>query len=253
MAKPADFRRSLILSDIHAPYHDERALAVAEKLCRWLRPHSLILAGDIIDCYPCSRFDRDPDRSSGKAMQAEIDTTIDILDRLRKSAGNACEITYLAGNHEDRLHKTLLRKAPELCGIEALEVPALLHLDELGITYLPSSKLYRIHGLVVEHGQVIRSRSGYSAKGQLDKRGISGVSGHTHRLGVSYHSDMAGTARWAENGCLCSLTPEYLVGDPDWQHGCTILWHDADSGHTALDQVHISDGRALYHGQTFAA
>jgi predicted phosphodiesterase len=250
---PDGYTRTLILSDIHAPYEDPAALSVALQLCRWLRPHTLILAGDILDCYACSRFAKDPARATGKALQAELSRTTQIIHDLRIAAGSATDIIYLAGNHEDRIAKTLLTKAGELYGLDALEVHALLHLDAYRVQYIDSHTLYRHHGMIIEHGQVIRSRSGYSAKGQLDKRGVSGISGHTHRLGVIHHTDMAGSTVWAENGCLCALDPEYLVGTPDWQQGCSVLWRHPESGHTALDQVAITDGTALYAGQAFCA
>ena len=95
----------------------------------------------------------------------------------------------------------------------------LLGLRELGVQYVKSGKM-EYHGFIVKHGHMVRKRSGYSAHAELEGAGKSGASGHTHRLGQVYHTDLTGVYTWLETGCLCDLEPEYAEGKKmDWQHG----------------------------------
>ncbi len=241
----ATAERAVYLSDLHCPHHDPRAVACALSFIRWFDPAKVFLLGDICDFYQLSRFDRRPDRNL--ELQGDLDATREVLTRIRDAVPSA-QVVYLEGNHEARLTKYLW-KHPEVAGLNALRLPHLLGLDDLDISYVSADTVYRYGGLCIEHGEIVRARSGYSARGQLDRRGVSGVSGHTHRLSVHYHTDLAGVHWWAENGCLCGLTPEYLKA-PDWQQGFTVT-HTDPSGRIAVEQVLVSDGSAVFAGRVF--
>ena len=59
------------------------------------------------------------------------------------------------------------------------------------------------------------------AKAELKKAGVSGVSGHTHRLGT-YRAVGYGATQWTEQGCMCLLEPDYIVGPPNWTQGIAV-------------------------------
>jgi len=214
---PRTVERVAYLPDIHAPYHDEPALVAALRYVRQLRPHVVYQLGDLVDFYPLSRFDRDPARAD--SLQDELDQGRDILRRIRAAAGKA-RLYLIKGNHEHRLTRYLWQRAPEMSGLRGLRLPALLGLDELDIRYVDRGvTLHRDR--IVKHGTLIRQRAGYTATGEMERAGQSGVSGHSHRLGHVHRRNYRGrVSDWIEAGCLCRMDPEYMEGATvDWCHG----------------------------------
>lgn len=245
------YERHVFIPDLHPPFHDEEACAVAAAFLRFYRPHRLWFLGDAVDFYALSRFDRDPARSL--QLQHELDTAHDLLAFLRGAAPQA-SATLIKGNHEDRLRRYLWTKAAELSGLRGLDVASLLGLDALDIAYAESGQA-RVADFVIKHGTLVRARSGYTATGELDKCGLSGVSGHTHRLaGPIYRRTLAGSVCWAEAGCLCDLNPEYLEGSvADWQHGLAYGELERDGNRFTVHVLPIVNGRVIFDGREISA
>ena len=231
------------LYDLHAPYHDPEALSTALAFVRSVRPAGVVVGGDWADFYQCSKFVSDPGRQL--ELQPDLDTCYAALRELRRAAPNA-KIVYLRGNHEHRLQKYLFSKAPELSKLRALTVPDLLRLKELDIEWIECG-FRRIGGLFWKHGNIVRNRAGYSAYAELEKTGVSGVSGHTHRLAQVYRTTEAGRFTWVEAGCLCGMSPEYAEGQTmDWLHG--IVYAELEQGGDAFSvhPVPIVNGRIRF-------
>lgn len=246
MPKPrqtrAETERAIFLGDWHHPYHDEAAVELALAFTAWFKPHAVFILGDFLDFYEVSRFDKDPARLLD--LQDDLDQGKRTLRRLRKAAPDA-KIRYLDGNHEHRLVKYVWEH-PEISPLDCLKLPSLLGLAELGISHHGYHEQLRWHGLLVEHGNRANKLSAYTARAMLEARGVSGVSGHTHRLGTHYRTDFAGQRVWAENGCLCNLRPEYVIGLPDWQHGFSVARAVRGKDRFILESVPIV-GHALYY------
>jgi predicted MPP superfamily phosphohydrolase len=236
----------LFLSDIHVPYHDKTAIKLATGFITLYKPDVIYLIGDIIDFYSLSKYDKDPKRLL--TLQDDIDETIDVLDSIRKAAGDATPIFYRSGNHEYRLDKYLVSH-PEISQLRAMKLSSLLEFEQLNITEIGYSETHILHGIQVEHGDIVRKRSGYTAGGMLDRRWSSGISGHTHRLGVHHISNMSGDHFWAENGCLCSLSPHYLIGRPDWQQGFSMMTKIDE--HMIVEQAKIIGGKMMFRDQRY--
>lgn len=246
------YERIIFLPDIHVPYEDEDALGTALAFIRHFKPNYIFILGDLLDCYSLSRFDKDPARLL--QLPDEIKKGKQVLKAIRHVAPKA-KITYVRGNHELRITKYLWRHAAELSTLPALALPILLGFKELGIKYIENGSL-NFKGLMIKHGKVTRSKSGYSGYGEMERSGISGVSGHTHRLGQIYKSNLGGMFTWVEAGCLCNLYPEYLEGEPeDWQHGLAYGYFEPGRGNRFL--VHtlpiikrkvVFGGKVIRHG-----
>jgi len=239
------FEKSIFLSDMHVPFEQHKSLKVVNSFMSWFKPDRIFLMGDIIDFYAVSTFDKDPERIT--SLQADINTAHKILKGMRASNTKA-EITYIEGNHEHRLQKYLW-KHPEISSLDALSMTNLLHLDELKITYVNQFESIKYHKFLIEHGSVVRQQSAYTARAMLEKRGMSGISGHTHRMGAHYLTNMSGSYAWFETGCLCDLHPEYVVGQPNWMNGFSI-------GHFKgkrfnIEQIPIVDNHASYGEMEF--
>lgn len=252
-------RTAVVYSDTHVPYHDDKALVVVQSIVRDLQPDVLVHLGDLLDCYSLSRFSRDPLRASG--MQHEIDLARVHLHQMRQLAPHA-ECWLLEGNHEDRLRRTIWDMpggAAELARLTAFQKamtwPELLGLNEIGwqfVSCADQSRTEIIPKLILKHGNVVRKWSGWSGKGEWEKYGKGGMSGHVHRLGSFYHRDHHGAHAWFEVGCTCTIDPEYLR-DPDWQQGCAVVTWDPDTLWYNVELVYIQDGKAMHRDQQYAA
>lgn len=202
----------IALGDIHFPYHNPNALDYTLSFISKFKPKYIILLGDIVDCYSLSRFDKDPSRIL--SLQKEFDYANSFIKELRSIAPYS-KIIYIEGNHERRLQK-YLNSHPEIASIRSLTVPTLLGLDSLQVPYLSE---FELGGIIFTHGEVVRKYSGQSARGEMEINDSNGVSGHTHRLALIHKSTRTRDLQWAEAGCLCTLTPDYIDHIPDWQNG----------------------------------
>ena len=224
----------VVLSDIHFPYHDEKALKAVYNFLSNTHVDTIILNGDILDFYDVSSFDKDPDRIN--SLQKEIDMAQKFFKKLRGLAPKA-KIVFVKGNHEDRIER-YLKKHPELYSLDALKLPNLLNLDNYAIEY--KDKGFKLGSLKIIHGDMVRKFSGYTARGELEKHDSSGISSHTHRGGVYYYRTPERYLAWFESFCLCDLNPEY-ISEPNWQQGFLYGYVEKDS--FAVTPIPIVDGK----------
>lgn len=224
----------IVLSDIHFPYHDDKALKAVYKFLEQHPVDTIILNGDILDFYDVSSFDKDPSRIN--SLQKEIDMATKFFKKLRNLAPKA-RIIFVKGNHEDRLER-YLRKHPELYSLNALKLPNLLNLDNYVIEYSP--KGFKLGSLKIIHGDIVRKFSAYTARGELEKHDSSGISSHTHRGGAYYYRTPERYLAWFESFCLCDLNPEY-INEPNWQLGFLYGYVEKDS--FAVTPIPIVDGK----------
>lgn len=228
--KPA-LEKHLFLSDFQIPEHDTMALKAVLNFIPDFKPDVIHFVGDILDLTKQSTFAQNPFDKHTLNDEIRIAREIlgDFTDTARK-ANKKCKFFFYAGNHEERLINSVARKAPDLIDLlnddkeYVLSLPSLLQLKRLGIKWVPYFKSHIEKGEVtVEHGDVARSKSGYTAHAMMDKRGTNGVSGHTHRLGIVFRTQGSKERFWIENGSLCkrNFKNPYLKL-PDWIQGFSI-------------------------------
>jgi UDP-2,3-diacylglucosamine pyrophosphatase LpxH len=242
------YRRVLFVSDIHCPYQDNKALRAMYEFMDWWKPQEVIVLGDLVDFYAVSRFSREPERVL--KLQGELDESVEVLSDIRKHAPKA-PMTFIRGNHEARLKRYLWSNAQELDCLRALRLESLLEFDKFKIRY-EDRGIMRFKNIMVKHGNIVRKFAGYTAKGEFEKNGMSGVSGHTHRLAQYRHTNELDSFVWTESGCLCQLTADYLEGQtPNWQQGFAIGYFKENSNKFLIETVPIINGKALYAGKEF--
>jgi predicted phosphodiesterase len=218
--KSKDKQKIVQINDLHIPHHDKKTIEVFIKFLKDFKPDKLVIAGDLLDFYELSTFDKDPMRRF--TIQDEIDQCYEVLKEFKEYCS---EIHFIKGNHEDRLRR-FLWKNPSLASIKVLELSKLLNLDTLGIEYHDFE--YNFRHFRFTHGAIVRQESGASARAELLKYGGSMASGHTHRLGLYIKTDSRGTIAAYEGGCMCDLQPEYIQGVPNWQQGFLVFNFDKD-------------------------
>lgn len=224
----------IVISDIHYPYHDTKAIKCVLDFIQDKDIDTIILNGDILDFYDVSSFDKDPDRVN--SLQKEIDMSTKFFKKLRTIKPDA-RIVFIKGNHEYRLER-YLKKHPELYSLNALKLPNLLDLKKYNIEY--SDKGIKLGNLKIIHGDMVRKFSGYTARGELEKHDSSGICGHVHRLSCYYYRTPERYLAWYESGCLCDLNPEY-ISEPNWQQGFLYGYVEKDS--FAVTPIPIVNGK----------
>jgi len=241
------YEKSLFIGDLHIPFQDPLAVKVMLKFTDWFKPHVIFIIGDLLDWYQLSKFDKNPTRIL--KIQDDIDETQHFLAELRTHCPKA-RIVYFEGNHEKRLTKYLWSH-PEIASLKVLSVEFLLNLSPLKIEFVPQNQRFKHHGFKVEHGDIARKHSGYTARGMMEDVGISGISGHSHRLGAHYKTNEGGDFVWLENGCLCDKNPEYIVGLPNWQSGFTIGYYKRGDNRFSVEQICVTKNKAAFAGKEF--
>lgn len=251
--------RTLLYGDTHFPFQDDAALAVMRGIYQASEATRLVHVGDLLDCYDLSRFSKDPNRKFN--LQDEIDQAKAHLYQMAQLNPKA-ERWLLEGNHEDRLRKVVWdlpgagSVLPKLTKFrQALTWPSLLDLEDIGYRWVSAHDQTRtaiLPKLIVKHGTVVRKWSGWTAKGEWERYGKGGLSGHTHRLGKFYHRDHNGSHLWTETGCTCVLNPDWMV-DPDWQQGCILVTHTKDGERYHVEDIYIEAGRAMWRDKEIAA
>lgn len=246
----------LVINDIHFPHHVPKLLHLILRFCAGTHLDEVVINGDMVD-FPSlsSKFDQAPLDPAG--LDKEIRHVRTFLLDLRAVVPADCKITWLGGNHEDRLWRFLCKKRQTWLALgkratalvtDALSFESLFGLGEFGVTYKPYGDDHKLGNLTVTHGDIVRAHSAYSARGTFEKAGVSTLVGHTHRLGAHFKTNKAGIHGVWENGCLCTLKPDYMK-NPDWQHGFAVI-HVADSGLFNVQQIPILQQKMFFYGGT---
>lgn len=194
-----------------------------------------------------SDFDKNPARVH--TLQDELDCAFEEMRKLRKACPYS-RMIMLESNHTDRLRRFLWRKASALSSLRALDIAGLMRLQEIEVEYKEN---FTYRNFMFKHGDVVRKDAAYTAKAELEREGVSGSSGHTHRLGKHYRTLRGGAYCWIEGGCLCDLKPEYVKGIPNWQHGMVHVSFEKSGSQFYAQDIPIINGKILYGGEIIKA
>lgn len=258
-----------ILGDQQIPFEDPAAMDAALEVVAAVKADTIILNGDVVDCYAESVFLKDW-RLAAKATP-EGHRRVRRYMECFESIPNKI---WLGGNHEERWKKELWReiakgdKAGSIASnlVAAMNARGARDIDlsdpvesfariydmgEHGFDYFPyHHRLYLAGGnLVVTHGEFVRKDAGATARATYEWLGKSVIVGHTHRLGSYYRkTDEKEHGGW-EGGCLCQLEPEYCT-TPNWQQGLTLVRIDGPEFHVIPVPIIRRGGRpvAVYQG-----
>lgn len=216
-------KRNLIISDLHVPDQNIKALELIYRFIKQYKPTTLHILGDFLNFPTLSAWPQDPHYHV--SLSDEISEGHQILSKLVKLAN--CEVLWYEGNHENRLLRYLSRNAAQLAlleieGEQVVSIPHLFKLRELGVKYIENE--FR-DGVLYHHGQLCRAKSGYTAHGNMEKSGVSVLSGHVHRLALVFKSLYDRTLFGMETGCLCNKmpTPYYGTMVKDWSLGFATI------------------------------
>lgn len=236
-------QRNAILSDIHIPYHDDVALALAIDEMESFRPDGILLNGDICDFFAVSRWDRDPRKVN---LCAEINQTKQFLSFMRQRFQKA-RIVWKMGNHEERWEHYLWKKAPELLNVEHFDFGSIFGLPDLGVELVRDQRFVMAGKLPILHGHEYPkglTNPVNQARGMFLRGLECAIAGHGHRSSEHAESSMLGhlVTCWS-TGCLCDLNPAYLRVNK-WNHGFAFVEIDKDGSFEVRN-------RRIYKGKIY--
>ena len=248
---------TIVAGDFHFPVQDDRAVAVLLATVRALRPHRVILNGDLPDLMALSRYPKDSRRAHTWTLR---DEQVAMKSFLRELYGIVRawdgEIVEVEANHSgngtaSRWRRWLNENASALFGLDGVE-EALSYERYFHVADVPMRMVEEVvlpGGLRVRHGEVIRKHGGYSARAHGDKWQASVMHSHTHRVGSSLKRVPAvpgfrdeAVLKTYEIGCMCRLDADYAPA-ADWSQGFAIVAEgESDCG---VELVSIVDGAAV--------
>ncbi len=257
-----------VVSDTHAPYHDE---GLHDCHLQWLekhRPDDEWDLGDLLDLPTPSRHRTT--RGFDASPQECIDTRHQV-DRDRVAASPNTRRRALLGNHDVRIEHAILDKIGSHVArlaragdtLPVMDLGFLLRYDELGIELVrPDGEYFSVTveiapGLHGRHGTKTSGKHGGSVK-TIERRTTSMMQGHAHKAVSHLHTryDDTGTARdlWtldvptmARRDIASSYQEDGDVAQGFW----TIHQHADGSWHPHLARYDEASQTLYWHDEAY--
>jgi len=246
-----------IINDIHGPWEDVRGLALFLDVFSDIGIEHLIINGDLLDFFNLSQHGpKHPDVQA--VLEDELGWGIEFLTNLRKKFPKT-KITYLFGNHEDRLDRWTIRHCPAYWNIVKLE--SQLQLAVLDIEFFPYNTKYKVGDTSLN---VMHSPPSYGKSGSMTsletKLNESFIYGCTHRIQHSCKTGSNGEIvhSWF-NGWLGNNWEtiqhkrvfSFIKGHSNWQGGGSIAFVHPDNTFY-VEQISIDSNYRIYtHGNLY--
>lgn len=231
----------LVLSDVHLPYQNNKALTLALDYGKKENINTILLLGDIMDMHKASFHEQDPKK---RDLTYEFEICRQFLDVLKNAFPNA-KIFYKEGNHEVRWERFLRVKAPIVLDMQEFRLQTILKLGERGITWIPNNQVMKIGKLYAIHGNEYKGSGGINAARTLWLRaGESTICGDKHKTQTMLKTNISQKVHGTfVVGCLCELNPDYLSLN-EWNLGFAII-KVLKGGEFEVYNKSIIDGKVL--------
>lgn len=236
--------KCLILSDVHIPFHTREAVEAAVDAGKRAGCGVVLLNGDALDCHNVSRYDHD---GSKLTYQQEIEYGRQFFAYLRGQFPKA-RIIFKEGNHEERLSKYILSRAPALFGINDCTLESLVGLENCGVEFVGEQRVVHAGNLRVIHGHEYGGGVNApvnAARWLMMRARKPAIMGHLHQTSEQIERNIDGDqlATWSV-GCLCGLSPRYRRLNAKWNWGAAIVDVSRDKSFS-LRNMRISGGKVI--------
>jgi predicted phosphodiesterase len=226
----------LIVPDCHIPYHDQRAFALMLTAAKATGVDVAIILGDFVDFVAVSGHAKNP-REALK-LPEEIAAGRRALRQIK--ALGAAKNVFIAGNHEDRLWRYLVSKAPELA--ETVTLQSLLRLEKYGFDYVPYRQSFKMGHMRYTHDVGFAGKN--AATQSMEAMGRNLVIGHCHRMSYHVMGNLDGGRHVGISlGWLGDVHAiDYMARDKatkDWTLGFGFGYYDPASAYTTIQPVPI--------------
>lgn len=206
-----------------------------------IKPDEIVILGDYADFYSVSSHAKDP--RIFNLLVDEVSAVASRLDELDKLFPEAQKV-FLEGNHENRLERYLVDRAPALFGVS--ETRFLFDFDKRSkwrfVPYGPRQQ----HLILGSYLYAKHTPLSSSAKATATKAMCSLVYGHIHCIEESHMVGMDGTNHVAFSvGWLGDkdqdLIFNYVKNHHQWQLGFGIVYVDEKTRRFYHQKIHIME------------
>lgn len=251
---------AMVIGDTHFGMENWKVLELFLETVSEIKPSMVILNGDTLDMFAISRYPKDI--RFNRSLKYERDQYHKFLKMLHDvTEPFQAKIYETNANHSgDGSEGRWWRYLSESIG-DIIELPEIKDYFSYQNIFFPNAEWNRTklvdvvelcnsnsdNHFVIMHGDVVRRHGGYSARGVLEKWYTSAMINHTHRIGMtpqtfpSIGSKKEKIIRVYENGCACTLNPDYASA-ANWQNAFSIISYD-DYGFSVETPV-INNNRA---------
>lgn len=206
--------RSLVIhvwSDAHVPDHDPAVMEAVLLFAEYMKPDAVVDLGDFLDMGTISSYNKASNNGQSFYDDVEEGRHIKEIESKRLTAAGIHKRFFIMGNHEVRMHKWLIEKAPELYKIVPT-IGELLQLKENGWQEISYNGSLRVGHLQITHG---RGHSKHVTSKSVESEG-SMVYGHTHRVQMTVANTRPGHPEIAMTvGTRGSLIKDYQFHEPN--------------------------------------
>lgn len=185
-----NYPTTVVLGDVHAPFHHVEAMKFAIDVIADLKPARVVQVGDIRDMFSWQKYPRSHNVFTPKE-ELELGTKAcrDMWSAVQ-SASHGVQCYQILGNHDARPYKRVLETCPELEMF--IDLKPLYTFPGVTLIEDPREEL-ELDGVFFHHGY--NTRPG----GNRDFMNACAVTGHSHRAGVFYRSIWGGHMLWELN------------------------------------------------------
>ncbi len=231
----------LVLGDTHFPMHDKATIEHAFREARDKNVAGVLLNGDIMDMFTLTPFRREPTK---EGLTDELDCARQALGWMRSRLPKA-RFVYREGNHDYRLRRYVIERAPLLYDLPALQLQNLLELEKVGIEWVQDKAKVYLGKLITLHGHELRKGEGVNpARLAFLRTTCTVMVSHHHRSSEHLQGSLDDKqyASWSI-GCACYKHPDY---DPynQWNHGYAMV-EIASDGWYSVHNRKIIEGRVV--------
>jgi len=226
MRMTISIKRIAFISDLQAPFIDEKSVKLVGRFLQKWKPHRTIQIGDEIDLPQLGGFNA-----------GTIDEMVGNLDDDRKFTQEVLQYLgvtdVLGSNHGIRLYRSIKKRLPSFLNLPELQYERFMGYDKLKIKFHPYG-LDWAYGWTAVHGDSfpLSQVPSQTALNGARRLGKSVVCGHTHRLGLSAFTEASrgqlGRTVWGlEVGNLVDLASSgmaYTRGYANWQQGFAVAY-----------------------------
>ena len=231
---PKQYKRALVINDIHSRFHDRQALELA--INHGLKRNSdiVIINGDLLDFYQYSKFDKNPNIL--QYFFSEREWATEFLEMLQKHFG---KVIFKKGNHDIRRELHVHRKLSDVPEAEGLlDLGDYLFFKGSTVDIVEDYNIIEFGKLNFMHGHEYYGGGVHVAYNRLNKAMDNVISGHSHVTQTSLKKTVRGAfyGSWTV-GCLCDLSPRYNPRN-NWNHGMAFVERDS-SGEFTVENKQI--------------
>ena len=249
------------------PLHDRRVLSLAGLIIRKLQPDYLLLNGDFFDFTELTdKFLNTPEYYY--SLQPAFLEFAWWMNSYKQDCPSM-KMIYIAGNHENRLYKHILKytsfayglkSIDKMEGYDILSIPNLAGFDSLGIEWINEYKTgssYWIGDVEITHGIKASGKSGSTVTNIINSATHSQIVGHTHKFEhaektINDCGKRKEISIWSFGtmGRVDGMIPS-TYGFMNWQQGFGVLSYNPMYSLHSIVPIRVNNGLCVYDNEVY--